>query len=203
MALWIHLRNRKKNIKSLKTKTTCGYDEVSNRIIKLSAPFIISPLTYICNAVLSTGVYPDKLKYARVKPIIKRGDKKDIFNYRPISLLTSSKIIEKYIYTRLHAHIDMNNILVQEKFVFRTHYSTEQTAFNLINSILTAMNNTLTVGGIFCVLQKAFHCVNHKILLEKLEFYGVDGKFKAIIESYLTGRYQSVALDNVTDNSNS
>ena len=133
----------------------------------------------IFNAVLSTGVFPARLKYAIVKPIFKKGDKQDVFNYRPISLLTSfSKIIEKLIYTRLHAHIDMNSILAQERFDFRTHYSTEQAAFNLINGILTAMNNNQLVGGIFCDLQKAFDCVNHKILLEKLEFYGVEGKFK-------------------------
>jgi hypothetical protein len=65
------------------------------------------------------------------------------------------------------------------------------------------MNNNQIVGGIFCDLQKAFDCVNHKILLEKLEFYGVEGKFKTLIESYLTGRYQRVALDNTTDNNNS
>jgi len=55
----------------------------------------MSPLTYICNAVLSTGVFPDRLKYAIVKPIFKKGNKQEISNYRPISLLTSfSKIIE-------------------------------------------------------------------------------------------------------------
>ena len=72
----------------------------------------------------------------------------------------------------------MNNILVPEQYGFRTHFSTEQAAFTLITSILTAMNNNQIVGGIFCDLQKAFDCVNHKILLEKLEFYGVEGKFK-------------------------
>jgi len=46
----------------------------------------------------STGVFPDRLKYAVVKPIFKRGNKQEISNYRPISLLTSfSKIIEKLI----------------------------------------------------------------------------------------------------------
>jgi len=191
-------------MKSLKTKNTCGYDEISNRIIKLTAPFIISMLTYICNAVLSTGVSPDRLKYAIVKPSFKKGNKQEISNYRPISLLTTfSKIIERLVYARLHAHIDMNNISAQEQYGFRTHSSTEQAAFTLINSILTAMNNSQIVGVIFCDLQKAFVCVNHKILLEKLEFYGVEGKFKTLIESYLTGRYQRVALDNITNNNNS
>jgi len=53
--------------------------------------------------------------------------------------------------------------------------------FTLINSILTAMNNNQMVGSIFCDLQKAFDSVYHIILLEKLEFYGVEGKFKTLI----------------------
>jgi hypothetical protein len=66
----------KKIIKSLKIKNTCGYDEIYNWIIKLTAPFMISPLTYICNALLSTGVFPVRLKYATGKPIFKKGNKK-------------------------------------------------------------------------------------------------------------------------------
>jgi len=96
----------------------------------------------------------------------------------------------------------MNNILVQEKYGFWTHSSTEQAAFTLINSILTAMNNNQMLGGIFCDLQKAFDCVNQKILVEKLEFYGVEGKFKTLIESYLTGRCQRVTLYIIINNNN-
>jgi len=58
------------------------------------------------------------------------------------------------------------------------------------------MNNNLKIGGIFCNLQKVFDCVNHKILLDKLEFYGIEGKFQTQIESYLTCRYQKVILNN-------
>jgi len=116
------LTKLKKIIKSLRTKNTCGYNEISNRIIKLTAPFIISPLTYICNAVLNTGVFPDRLKYAIDEPIFKKGNKQEISNYRTISLLTSfSKIIEKLIYARLHVHVHMNNILIQEQYGLRTH----------------------------------------------------------------------------------
>ena len=76
------------------------------------------------------------------------------------------------------------NILVQEQYGFRIHSSPKQAAFTLINSILTAMNDNQMVGGIFCDLQKVFDCVNHKILLQKLELYGVEWKFKTLIESY-------------------
>jgi len=65
------------------------------------------------------------------------------------------------------------------------------------------MNNNQMLGSIFCDLQKAFNCVNLKILLEKLEFYVVEGKLKRLIESYLTGRYQRVILNNITNNKNS
>ena len=56
-------------IKSLNSKNSHEYDGISNKIIKLSLPFIISPLTYICNEILKAGILPDRLKYALVKPI--------------------------------------------------------------------------------------------------------------------------------------
>jgi hypothetical protein len=65
------------------------------------------------------------------------------------------------------------------------------------------MNNNLKIGGIFCDLQKAFDCVDHKILMNKLEFYSIEGKFKTLITSYLTGRYQKVTLDSISNNNNS
>jgi hypothetical protein len=59
------------------------------------------------------------------------------------------------------------------------------------------------VGGIFCVLEKAFDCVNHKILLSTLEFYGIKGKTKLWFESYFRNRYQRVLItNNVPDQNN-
>ena len=59
------------------------------------------------------------------------------------------------------------------------------------------MNNRLSVGAKFCDLEKAFDCVNHGILLEKLEFYGISWKFLTLVQSLLRGRYQKVPIDKI------
>ncbi len=89
-------------------------------------------------------------------------------------------------------HLEMSNILSKQQFGFRAKYSTEQVAFSLINRILAALNNNQITGGIFCDLHTAFDYVNHKILLDKLQFYGIHGKFNMLIQSYFTNRYQKV-----------
>ena len=91
---------------------------LSSIILKASTPYVSSP--YMFNKILSTGTFPNRLKFSEVKPLYKEGDKTEFSNYRPISLLTSfSKIIEKIIYKRLYCHLINNNILVNEQFGFR------------------------------------------------------------------------------------
>jgi hypothetical protein len=76
-------------IKSLKTKNSYRYDEISKRILKISCPFISSPINYICNKMLFWGVFPDRLKYAIIKPLHRNYDRCEVSNYRPVPLLTS------------------------------------------------------------------------------------------------------------------
>jgi hypothetical protein len=144
-----------------------------------------------------SGTFHTRLQYAIVKPLLKKGYKENEANYRPISLLTSfSKVLEKIIYDRLLKHIETNNMLAAEQFGFRTSSSTERASYKLTDDILNALNNRMMVGDIFCDLQKAFDCVNHDILLTKLEFYGITGITHKLIKSYLKGRYQKVVLNN-------
>jgi len=120
--------NEIKNIiKSLKLKNTHGYDEIPPRMLRISLPYIISPLTYLCNKAMLSGIFPTWLKFSQVLPIFKKGDKDKLTNYRPISLLTSfSKIFEKVIYKRLDNHMVFNNILAKEQYGFRNNTSTEK-----------------------------------------------------------------------------
>jgi retron-type reverse transcriptase len=128
---------------------------------------------------LSTGIFSDRLKYSEIKTLFKKGDKQNISNYRPISILTSfSKLLEKAVHIQLYEHSNKYNILADEQFGFRNKLATNNAIYKLIKEILTALNSKIMIGGTFCDLEKAFDCINHKILLSKLEFYGVKGKAK-------------------------
>jgi hypothetical protein len=76
-------------------------NKIPIKTLKISLPFIESPLTYICNIMLSNGIFPMRLKFSQISPVFKKGKKTEISNYRPVSLLTSfSKVFEKVIYKR-------------------------------------------------------------------------------------------------------
>jgi len=182
-------------IKHLKPKNSSGCDGISTKLLKLSSSFISSPLTYICNKSLSSGIFPDHMKYAVVKPLFKKGDKTEISNYRPISILSSfSKILEKVMFNQLQNHLNNYKILVEEQFGFRSNFTTNNAIYKLVNESLITLNNKLMVGVIFFDLKKAFDCLNHDILLSKLEFYGVHGKAKSWFESYLNNRYMRIHI---------
>lgn len=154
-------------IKSLKTKNS-GYDEISTKLLKISASYICSPLTYICNKSISTGIFPERLKYSIIKPLYKKGDKTDPSNYRPISMLTSfSKVLEKALYNRLSEYLNNNNILNAQQFGFRRRLSTDDAIFKLTHEILNALNSKAMVGSIFFDLAKAFDSVNHSLPIKK------------------------------------
>jgi len=93
-----------------------------------------------------SGTFPTRPKYAIVKPLLKKGDKENVANYRKIYLLTSCrehfnnlKILPlRIICDRLLKHIETNSILAVEKFGFRTSSSTEKASYKLTDDTLNA-----------------------------------------------------------------
>ena len=88
---------------SLKTNKSSGYDDISADVVKKVSDEIFVILKYILNLSLAKGVFPDKIKIARVTPIFKKQNNTLETNYRPISVLPYfSKLLEGIIYTRLY-----------------------------------------------------------------------------------------------------
>jgi hypothetical protein len=139
-------------ISSLKSKTSSGYDGISTEILKISSLYISEPFAFICNMSLMTGVFPDQMKYADIKPLFKKGDKSDMTNYRPMSMLpTFSKVLEKIMYHRLNQHFQINDVLVGEQFGFHKNMAVEFAAYLLTNEIHQAWNRKSHVVGIFAI----------------------------------------------------
>ena len=180
-------------INKLKNKSSCGYDNISNKHIKYARSVLIKPLTLLINQCLHTGVYPSQLKMSRVKPLFKSGDKSLFSNYRPISLLPSlSKIFERVIFDQLLAYFTNNNLLCLNQFGFRPGHSTELAALRLVDHLITEMDRNRVPTNIYIDLSKAFDTLNHSILLEKLEYYGIADNSLSLLHNYLTDRCQYV-----------
>jgi hypothetical protein len=182
-------------INSLKSKNSSGYDEISSKILKLCGSLISRPLSHVCNKSICMGIFPDRLKYATVKPLYKKGEKTNMNSYRPVSLLpVISKVFEKTMYNRLNHHSQIHKVLATEQYDFRKGMSTEHATYRLTDILLKAWNNKMHVGGIFCDLARAFDCVNHEILLAKLQHYGIEGSNAEYFRSYLSNRKQRVEI---------
>ena len=192
-------------IKTLKSKNTAGYDGISSKVLKLCASIISKPLTYIYNCSLINGIFPERCKLAIVRPIYKKGEQNEMKNYRPISLLTSfSKILETIMFNRLAQHFECNKILNSVQFGYRKDVHIDDAIFSLLNNTITNLDQRRCVGGIFCDLTKAFDCVNHNILLNKLHYYGVRDTGLLWFKSYLENRKQRVSISpNVFDQKSS
>jgi hypothetical protein len=185
----------------LKSKDSSGYDGISNRILKVCRQYLGKPLAYVYNISLKQGKFSDRLKYSMVVLVFKSGDRSQIVNYRPISLLSGfSKIFENLIYSRITQHVQCHNILVSSQYGFRNGLSTDNAIFKLIVSVFKAWNQKNCVAGVFCYISRAFDCVAHDLLIRKLEFYGVRGVYLEWFISYLYDRTQRVELKNLNSN---
>ena len=178
-------------------KTSEDINGVSMKIIKAVVHCILKPLTYVCNISLSSGVFPDELKIAKVIPLFKTGAVNDVSNYRPVSLLPQmSKILEKLFEIRLRNYIDKNDFLFKGQYGFRTNHSTNMALNEMTDMIVNVMDKKMYSLGVFIDLKKAFDTVEHSLLIKKFKYYGIRGLASKFLECYLKNRSQFVQLKN-------
>ena len=190
-------REIKKELENLDPSKSCGHDNIMPKVVKQLATELSEPLSHIINLTFSTGKLPVDFKTSIVIPVYKSGDSCEFNNYRPISLLPCfSKILEIMIYKRLLNYLNKICLLSEHQFGFRRNHSTNFALIDLINKITTALDNKEFAIGVFLDLSKAFDTVDHSLLLQKLEFYGIRGIALEWFKNCVTQRYQCVRYNN-------
>jgi hypothetical protein len=182
--------------KNLEDKATAGYDDIPESLVKHCIQLIKKPLAHIYNASFNSGVFPDEWKTVKLKPLYKKGDRHDMNNYRPISIISVfAKLLERVMYNRLKYFFHKHNIFTEAQNGFRKGKCIETATQALIERIQEALDKRMYTIGIFIDLSKAYDVLNHELLLEKLSYYGVRGTANLWFRSYLTNRRQSIEIN--------
>ena len=182
---------------NLNPNKSTGIDNIQAKFLKDGAHEIKGVITHIINVSIVTNTVPDELKFAKVKPLFKKGSRLDVGNYRPVSILCIvSKILERAVLVQLEKHLNENNLLYANQSGFRKSYSTDTCLISLMDHIRMEMSQGKYVGMVLLDLQKAFDTVDHDILCKKLEAMGLD--FTDWFKSYLGNRKQIVIANGVS-----
>ena len=176
-------------INDLNISKATGPHSIPSDTLQLIKLIIAEPLSEIVNLPFGKGSYIENLKLSKTIPIFKeKGSNLECNNYRPISLLSNIyKIIEKLMHKRLYKFLTDQNCIYELQFGFRQGHSTNHALISLTEEIRKALDSNKYVGGVF-------DTVDHKILLGKLEHYGIRGVANDWFKSYINNRRQFVSI---------
>ena len=143
------------------------------KVLKMPGHVISQSLANIFNASLQSRIFPDDLKIAGVAPIFKEGDRDDMSNYRPISILcTVARVFVKLLYNQLHDYlIDNNKLLYNSQWGFRSLHSTSLALIDCAGNLAINIDNRNINFTVLLDINKAFDTIDHNILLQKLNHY--------------------------------
>ena len=159
---------------------------ISNNLLKKIKIRLIELLCMLFNESLKSGTFPGIMKLANVIPLYKSGKRCVATNYRPISLLiTISKILEKIIYSRTYSFLSRTEQLYCGQYGFRKYHSCEHAIQELVGNVLKGHEKKEFTIAIYLDLSKAFDMLEHHVLLQKLELYGIQGIALEWYKSYL------------------
>ena len=178
-------------IKNMKNSHAFGRDLIDSTTVKLGAEVLAPVFKHLINLSINSSKFPQKWKLARVFPLQKASDC-DITSpssFRPISQLPLiSKMTERVIQKQLLSYLENSGQLHVNQHAYRNKTSTTTALIQMMNQIATATDHNLTTTTMGIDQTAAFDCVDPRILLDKLSFYGLDHGAISWIESYLSGR---------------
>ena len=180
-------------ISQLSVRKSSGFDGLSARVIKCFSVYLASPLSIIINKSLSDSIVPVLWKSAIITPVVKKKGDFSMNNFRPVSVLPV--LSKQVVYYQLYNYFISNDLLSSCQSGFRPGYSTQDVLLHVTDTWRKAIDNREYVGAVFLDISKAFDCVNHSVLLDKLRKYFLDNAAIGWFESYFSSRRQQVKLN--------
>ena len=179
---------------------TCVQDACPTSVVKRSLNAHIKPLTAVFNASFREGHFPDQLKTAEVKPLLKKSnlDPSNMKNFRPVSNLpTVGKWMERLVVSRLNEHLELTEKLEVHQSAYKSLHSTETALALVFNDIAMHLDSGRIVMLAMIDLSAAFDTISHEKLLYLLHAeYGICGSALEWFRSYFADRSQYVSLGN-------
>ena len=190
-----------REIMKINIAKSSGLTEVNSMIIKDAFKVLTADLATIFNLSVKSTTFPSARKHATVIPIPKTGDLTKVENYRPISLLPlPGKILEKLIHEQINTNLENSRFFTEFQHGFRKNRSTTHAILQLTNKINSNMDNGTPTAAIFIDFRKAFDCVCHNTLIEKLTNTNTGPQTIKWVTDYLSNRHQCVLANNNKSN---
>ena len=181
------------------SSTSCPLDAIPTPFLKEVLDSVIGDILQIVNNSLSSGIFPDTLKSAIVRPLLKKTnlDPLVLSNFRPISNLPFlGKVIEKSIIAQLDVFLQHNKIHNKFQSGFRKGHSTETALVKITNDLRVSADKKQVSVLLLLDQTAAFDTIDHSILIQRLEqWIGLSGAALSWFRSYLTDRSYTVSLD--------
>ena len=184
-------------IKILKISKSPGPDDIHPIMLIQLVSYLKKPLAFLFNRTLVTGEIPDDWKKGNISSIYKKGARNRAENYRPISLTSIvCKLMEKFIKQEIQDYLLDNDLLSKIQHGFISGRSTVTQLLRYLDECIEQICDGSVVDAIYLDFSKAFDTVPHRRLMSKLESYGITGKVKQWVLSFLSGRSQTVKVNN-------
>ena len=181
----------KECLNDLKTKKCEGFDRIPVCTLYDARVPLLAPLSSLFNKIYSSCSLPEQWKVSKIIPILKKGCKTEIENYRPIAnLCSASKIFEKLILKQIHYLESVNKLDLtgKQQHGFKKNKSTA-TAGALLQSIIArAADSNCYVVMASMDLSMAFDLVNTNLLIKRLKVMGFPSDLINLIREWLVGR---------------
>ena len=184
-----------KQLSNLNISKAPGPDRLHAKVLYELRTVVCKPLHIIYNRSITEGILPKIWKLAYIRPLFKKGDKKMISNYRPVSLTSiCCKTLERLVKAEITSYLEGNKLLSDSQHGFRAGKSCATQLLEIMQIWTDLFDKNVALDCIYLDFSKAFDKVPHKRLILKIESYGIGGNLLKWLSQFLDNRIQQVVI---------